>query len=183
VRFLAGVLLLDYTLWWWHRLNHVAPPLWRFHVVHHLDRDLDASTALRFHFGEMALAALFRATQVRFLGVDEEALLWWQRVLLVSILFHHSNIELPERFERRLVRVFVTPRMHGIHHSEVMEQTNSNWSSLFSWWDMLHGTFIYDVPQASITIGVEGFREDLGLPKLLALPFERSSRSALSGRS
>src|SRR6266487_1616525 len=52
VRFVASILLLDYTLWWWHRLNHIAPPLWRFHLVHHIDRDLDVSTALRFHFGE-----------------------------------------------------------------------------------------------------------------------------------
>src|SRR5206468_7668454 len=89
-KFLAGVLLLDYTLWWWHWLNHVAPPLWRFHLVHHTDRDLDVSTALRFHIGEMGLAAFFRAAQVRILGVDPDALRWWQRMLLLSILFHHS---------------------------------------------------------------------------------------------
>src|ERR1700720_2684515 len=110
IRFVAGFLLLDYTLWWWHRLNHIAPPLWRFHLVHHIDRDLDVSTALRFHFGEMALAAFFRAAQVRLLGVDEDALIWWQRMLLVSILFHHSNLRLPENVERELVRVIVTPR-------------------------------------------------------------------------
>jgi sterol desaturase/sphingolipid hydroxylase (fatty acid hydroxylase superfamily) len=174
LRFIASVLLLDYTLWWWHWLNHIAPPLWRFHLVHHVDRDLDSTTALRFHFGEMALAALFRAAQVRFLGVDEEALVWWQRMLLVSILFHHSNIRLPAHLERRLVRLLVTPRMHGIHHSVVKEETNSNWSSLLSCWDMLHGTFIYDLAEEAIIIGVPAWenRTELTIGKLLAMPFE-----------
>jgi sterol desaturase/sphingolipid hydroxylase (fatty acid hydroxylase superfamily) len=174
IRFVAAVLLLDYTLWWWHRLNHIAPALWRFHLVHHIDRDLDVTTALRFHFGEMGLAAFFRAAQVRILGVDADALIWWQRMLLVSILFHHSNLRLPENVERELVRVIVTPRMHGIHHSEIEEQANSNWASLFSWWDMLHGTFIYE--QAQPLIGAPGWEgsEEPGLGSLLAIPFRRT---------
>ncbi|MDQ6799383.1 MAG: sterol desaturase family protein [Acidobacteriota bacterium] len=182
IRVVAGVLLLDYTLWWWHRLNHTLPPLWRFHVVHHIDRDLDVSTALRFHFGEMGLAAFFRAAQVRILGVDPEALLWWQRMLLVSILFHHSNLQLPENVERELVRFIVTPRMHGIHHSQIEAETNSNWSSLFSWWDRLHRTFIYDVPQP--VIGAPGWEgsEDPGLGSLLAIPFRRAPEPQRSRR-
>jgi len=183
IRFIASILLLDYTLWWWHRLNHVAPPLWRFHLVHHIDRDLDVSTALRFHFGEMGLAAFFRAAQVRILGVDPDALVWWQRMLLVSILFHHSNLRLPENVERELVRFIVTPRMHGIHHSQIEAETNSNWSSLFSWWDMLHGTFIYDEPQP--VIGAPGWEdaEEPGLGSLLAIPFRRTPAPPRSRRS
>jgi sterol desaturase/sphingolipid hydroxylase (fatty acid hydroxylase superfamily) len=182
IRFVAGVLLLDYTLWWWHRLNHIAPPLWRFHQVHHIDRDLDVTTALRFHFGEMGLAAFFRAAQVRILGVDADALIWWQRMLLVSILFHHSNLRLPENVERELVRFIVTPRMHGIHHSEIEEQSNSNWASLFSWWDMLHGTFIYE--QAQPVIGAPGWEgsEEPGLGNLLAIPFRRTPAPPRSHR-
>jgi len=148
------ILLLDYSLWWWHRLNHVWAPLWRFHSVHHADPDLDVSTGMRFHLGEMLPAALFRAAQVRLLGVDRRTLEWWQRMLLVSILFHHSNLRLPVRLERQLVRVLVTPRMHGIHHSDVEEQANSNWASVFSVWDSLHGTFVWDIPQETIRIGV-----------------------------
>jgi sterol desaturase/sphingolipid hydroxylase (fatty acid hydroxylase superfamily) len=182
IRFVAAVLLLDYTQWWWHRLNHIAPPLWCFHLVHHIERDLDVTTALRFHFGEMGLAAFFRAAQVRILGVDPDAFFWWQRILLVSILFHHSNLRLPENVERELVRFIVTPRMHGIHHSEVEEQTNSNWASLFSWWDMLHGTFIYE--QAQPVIGAPGWEgsEEPGLGSLLAIPFRRTPAPRRSRR-
>jgi sterol desaturase/sphingolipid hydroxylase (fatty acid hydroxylase superfamily) len=121
----------------------------------------------------MALAAFFRAAQVRILGVDSAALTWWQRMLLVSILFHHSNLRLPADLDGKLVRFVVTPRMHGIHHSDVEEETQSNWASLFTCWDMLHRTFRYDIPQERITIGVPAWREEVGLGQLLAIPFER----------
>jgi sterol desaturase/sphingolipid hydroxylase (fatty acid hydroxylase superfamily) len=150
---IAGVLLLDYTLWWWHWMNHRVPPLWTFHRFHHLDRDLDVSTGIRFHPGEMVLAGVFRAAQIAILGVDDEALRIWQQILLVSILFHHSNLRLPERVDRALTAVIVTPRMHGIHHSDRWDETNSNWSSLLSWWDWLHGTMRLDRRQSEITIG------------------------------
>jgi sterol desaturase/sphingolipid hydroxylase (fatty acid hydroxylase superfamily) len=119
---------------------------------------------------------------VRVLGVDPDALIWWQRMLLVSILFHHSNLRLPENVERELVRFIVTPRMHGIHHSQVEEQTNSNWASLFSWWDMLHRTFIYDAPQP--VIGAPGWEEsdEPGLGSLLTIPFRRSPAPQRSHR-
>lgn len=169
----ATIVLLDYTLWWWHWMSHEWPPLWRFHLVHHVDRDLDASTALRFHFGEMTFAALFRAAQIALLGVNRRGVTMWQRMLMVSIIFQHSNLRLPLKIERRLVRVLVTPRMHGIHHGDVRELASSNWSSFLSWWDMLHGTFRFDVPQEAITIGVPAWHSggELTLGKILTMPF------------
>ena len=152
LRTVIGVLLLDYTLWWWHRANHHTF-LWEFHRAHHLDPDLDVSTGIRFHPGEMALASLFREAQVRILRIDERSLLIWQRMLLVSILFHHSNLRLPEHVDRAIAYVFATPRMHGIHHSNRWEETNSNYASLFSWWDWMHGTMRLERPQSEITIG------------------------------
>jgi sterol desaturase/sphingolipid hydroxylase (fatty acid hydroxylase superfamily) len=171
---LASVVLLDYTLWWWHWANHRIPFFWRFHLVHHVDRDLDTSTALRFHFGELALSIPFRALQVLVIGVDTQGLWLWQAILFASLLFHHANIRLPAGVERRLVRLIVTPRMHGIHHSDREEETNSNWSSLLSAWDFLHGTSRLDVPQESITIGVPAYDDahDVTLGKILALPFQ-----------
>ena len=171
---LATVVLLDYTLWWWHWASHRVPFLWRFHLVHHVDRDLDASTALRFHFGELALSVPVRALQVVVIGVDVQGLWLWQTILFASILFHHSNVRLPARIERLLVLLIVTPRMHGIHHSDVIEETNSNWSSLLSAWDFLHRTSRLEVPQESITIGVPAFNDprDVTLGRILVLPFQ-----------
>ena len=173
LRIVLGFLLLDYTLYIWHWLNHRTPALWRFHAVHHIDLDLDSSTGIRFHFGELALAAGFRAAQVLLLGVDDETLRVWQQCLLLSVIFHHSNVDLPIDVERRLQAVIVTPRMHGIHHSTRAEETNTNFSSLLSCWDRMHRSLRLDVPQSAITIGIAGFLEpaDVTLERSLTLPF------------
>jgi sterol desaturase/sphingolipid hydroxylase (fatty acid hydroxylase superfamily) len=176
-----GFLLLDYTLYVWHRVNHRVPFLWRFHAVHHIDLDLDSTTGLRFHFGELTLAAWFRAAQILLLGVDRATLRAWQRMLVVSVVFHHSNLALPIAVERRLVRFLVTPRMHGIHHSTRGDEVDANYSSLLSWWDRMHRSLKLNVPQASITIGVEGFlRPDaVTLTESLRLPFRSDPRLRL----
>ena len=167
-----ALVLMDYTLYVWHVLTHRVPWLWRFHLVHHVDRDLDASTALRFHCAELVISIPWRAAQVLVIGVSPLAFTVWQTALLVSTLFHHSNVRLPIALERRLVCVVVTPRMHGIHHSTVRGETDANWSSGFTLWDRLHGTLRLDVRQEEITIGVPGYQApaDVGLPRILALP-------------
>jgi sterol desaturase/sphingolipid hydroxylase (fatty acid hydroxylase superfamily) len=166
--------LMDYTLYIWHVLMHRASWLWRFHLPHHVDLDMDASTALRFHFSELALSVPWRAGQIVLIGVSPFSLSIWQTFLMLSILLHHSNVELPSAVERWLGRLLVTPRMHGIHHSVVQAETNSNWSSGLTLWDWLHGTLRRDVPQKEITIGVPAYRapEDVILPKILAMPFK-----------
>ncbi len=172
LRFVGAFLLLDYTLWVWHWLNHKVPFFWRFHRVHHVDRDMDASTGVRFHFGELALSAGYRALQIAVIGAEPLAVSIWQSVLLGSVLFHHSNLRLPVRLERRLVRVFVTPRMHGIHHSDFQAEANSNWSSILSVWDFVQGTARLDVPQDEIEIGVAAYQDpqDVTIGKILRLP-------------
>jgi sterol desaturase/sphingolipid hydroxylase (fatty acid hydroxylase superfamily) len=178
LRTAIAIVLLDYTLWFWHYANHRIPLLWRFHLVHHVDRDMDASTALRFHFGEQALSILYRCVQIVIIGATPFSVWLWQAILFASILFHHSNVELPIAWERRLVRLIVTPRMHGIHHSDRLNETNSNWSSLFSWWDYLHRTIILGVPQDAVTIGVPAYRNpsDVTIGRILLLPFVRQRR-------
>ncbi|HEX9304667.1 MAG TPA: sterol desaturase family protein [Thermoanaerobaculia bacterium] len=175
VRVVVAFVLLDYTLWFWHWINHRVPFFWRFHSVHHVDRDLDVSTGVRFHFGELGLSVLFRALQITAIGADPVSVAIWQMLLFVSVLFHHSNTRLPLALERVLVRIVVTPRMHGIHHSDYENETNTNWSSLLSVWDYLHGTIRLDVPQQSITIGVAAFDDPkkITLGKILAMPFHR----------
>jgi sterol desaturase/sphingolipid hydroxylase (fatty acid hydroxylase superfamily) len=170
---LLSIVLLDYTLYIWHFLTHKVPLLWRFHLPHHADLDMDASTALRFHAGELVLSVPWRAAQVRVLGVSPLALALWQTLTLMEIMFHHSNLRIPLGFERLLSRVLVTPRMHGIHHSTVRQETDSNWSTIFTWPDRLHGTLRLNVPQQAITIGVASYQEpaELGLEKVLSMPF------------
>ncbi len=168
-----AVLLLDYTLYLWHILTHKIPFLWRFHRIHHADLDLTASTAIRFHFGEITISVLFRAGQVLLIGVSPKALNIWQSLLFLSILFHHSNMRLPKQFEEKLQQIIVTPRLHGIHHSTRQNEMDSNWSSGLTVWDFLHKTFRDDVPQEKITIGIENYRKEneVTLGKMLIAPF------------
>jgi len=173
---ILAVVLLDYTLYLWHVLTHKVPFLWRFHRIHHIDLDLTASTAIRFHFGEMTISVLFRAGQILLIGVSPQALQIWQTLLFMSVFFHHSNVRLPKTFENKLQKIIVTPRLHGIHHSIEETEMNSNWSSVLTIWDFLHGTFRNDVLQNEITIGVKGFDEesDVTFGKMLIEPFTKN---------
>ena len=175
VELLAGLLILDYAIFLWHIALHRAPLLWRFHEVHHSDRDLDVSTALRFHAGEMVFSVLWRAALILLLGIRPSTLAVWHTLLFVSVLFHHSNLRLPLALERALGVLLVTPRLHGIHHSVVSAEMNSNLSSGLTLWDRLHRTLRTDVRQESITIGVADVStpEALRLRSLILRPFVR----------
>lgn len=172
---ISAVVLLDYTLYIWHVLTHKTPFLWRFHLVHHVDLDLDASTALRFHFGELVISVAWRAAQILFIGVSPGAFAWWQLFLFPSVLFHHSNVRLPVELEKKLNRFIVTPRLHGIHHSSVRNEADSNWSTGLTVWDWLHGTLKSDVPQSEIVVGVPAYQnsDDVTLTRILPLPFAK----------
>lgn len=181
LQMVLAVVLLDYTLYVWHILTHRLSWLWRFHQVHHVDLDLDSSTALRFHFGEHLLSIPWRAGQILLIGVSPMTLAYWQTALLIEIIFHHSNVKLPLGAERLLSIAIVTPRMHGIHHSIVSEETDSNFSSGLTIWDRLHGTLRLNVPQDQLTIGVPAYQlpQEVTLGNILHMPFFKQKASRI----
>ena len=132
--------ILDCWIYWWHRANHELPFLWRFHEVHHLDEFLDASSALRFHFGEVLLSSLVRAGVIILLGVPLLSVVVFETLLALSAMFHHSNLRLPHRLERALSFLIVTPSIHWVHHHAIRRDTDSNYSALLSVWDRLFGS-------------------------------------------
>jgi sterol desaturase/sphingolipid hydroxylase (fatty acid hydroxylase superfamily) len=174
VRTAIAVLLMDYTLYWWHVLLHRIPHLWRDHVPHHIDRDLDTSTGIRFHFLEFIASVPWRCAQVLLIGVGPRELKLWQQLTLAEVLFHHSNVRLPLEIERVLTWFVVTPRMHGIHHSVVREERDSNFSSGLTLWDRLHGTGNFDIERDDPVIGLpeDGRPGEVRLFDTLALPFK-----------
>ncbi len=176
--FVIGFLLMDLTFYYWHRLNHEIPLLWRFHNVHHADPDLDVTTSMRFHCVEIAYSSVFRLIQLGLLGVNPFTFFCYEFVFQACTFFHHSNMKLPIRFERILNKIIVTPRMHGIHHSNYREETNRNYSVVFSFWDRLHQTIKLNIPQQAITIGVPGYLRstDNTLINLLLMPFKTQRR-------
>ena len=171
----VSFLWMDLTFYWWHVANHRFGFLWRFHNVHHIDPDLDVSTGFRFHVGEVAMSSVFRVIQVTVIGISAPAFAAYEIVFQANTLFHHSNVRLPIRLERLLNKVLVTPRMHGIHHSQIQGETNSNYGVVFPWWDRLHRTLGLNVPQAEIKIGVPGYArpEDNRFLDTVLMPFRK----------
>lgn len=174
---MAAVLLMDYTYYLWHVATHKVPFLWRFHRVHHVDPDLDMSTAVRFHALDMLVSTPMRMLQVRISGADPATHNIWRGFFFGSVLFHHSNLRLPDGVDEALSTVITTPKMHGIHHSEREDEMDSNWSAGFSLWDRLHGTFRVDVPQHEIRVGVDDplARRDIALLPALESPFRATA--------
>jgi len=164
------LVLLDLFIYWWHRANHEVQALWRFHEVHHLDARMDATTAVRFHLGEVALSALVRACVIVAAEIPLTSVLVFETLVLLSSLFHHADIRLSPRLERALAWVVVTPSHHRVHHHALRADTDSNYATVLSVWDRIFGTRRPWLPPGGVRFGIEG-REDLALPALLGRPF------------
>jgi sterol desaturase/sphingolipid hydroxylase (fatty acid hydroxylase superfamily) len=171
-------LLLDYGNYIWHYLNHKLAFLWRFHVVHHTDPDLDITTAFRFHFGELIGSVFSRGAIVLLTGATPEVVLVYEIAFEAATQFHHSNLKMPIALEKILNFVIVTPRMHGIHHSVIRQQTDSNYSVIFSFWDRIHRTACLNVDQNLVVTGVPSYsnQSELTILYLLKLPFTKIRR-------
>jgi sterol desaturase/sphingolipid hydroxylase (fatty acid hydroxylase superfamily) len=164
------VLVLDFLIYWWHRANHEVPILWRFHSVHHLDETLDTTTAVRFHFGEVLLSALARAGVILVIGFPLSSVLVFETLVLMAALFHHSNLALPAGAEAMLSRIVITPSIHWVHHHAIKRDTDSNYGTVFSFWDPLFRSKSRARRELGMTIGVEGRAEET-LPRLILHPF------------
>ncbi|MBA3284659.1 MAG: sterol desaturase family protein [Nitrosopumilus sp.] len=170
---IISFLLLDYSNYIWHILLHKLPVLWRFHLVHHTDLDLDITTAFRFHFGEMIASLFFRGAAVLLIGVSPVMVLIYEIAFEAATQFHHSNTKLPFNLEKFLNFLIVTPRMHCIHHSMIKKETDSNYSVIFSFWDRIHKTVRLNIHQNEIVTGVPAYADEreLTIGNLLKLPF------------
>lgn len=156
---LLALVLFDGWQYVWHRLNHRWSWLWRFHAVHHTDLDLDASSAVRFHTIEILLSSLLRLAVLPVLGLSMSQLLMYELIALPVIFFHHSNVRVPGALDRMLRWLIVTPSIHRVHHSELKPETDSNYASLFSFWDRLFGTRGLHAASGDIVFGLgERFR-------------------------
>lgn len=172
VEFALALVALDLAIYWQHRATHAWPPLWRLHRVHHTDAVLDASTALRFHPIEIALSMAYKVVVVVALGIDPLAVLVFEIVLNATALFSHANMQLPERIDRALARLIVTPAMHRVHHAPDAQRTNSNYGFCLSIWDRLFGSFRgFRHRQDGEGFGVAGMVADESVTAMLKRPF------------
>ena len=172
---IGAIVLLDCWQYWWHRINHRVPLLWRFHAVHHSDADMDASSGVRFHTGEILLSFAARLVVLPLIGLTAPQMLLYEALSLPVILFHHSNIRVSARTDRTLRWLIATPWMHLVHHSRWQPETDSNYSSFLSIWDRLFGSFRLRDKPGEIVLGLEDYaeREWRPLSGLLLAPFRR----------
>ena len=154
---LAALVLFDAWMYLWHRANHAVPFLWRFHRMHHSDPEVDATTGLRFHIGEIVISSTLRLAVIPLLGMQLWQVILNETLLLPVIAFHHSNVALPEAWDRRLRAVIVSPNMHRVHHSDWQPETDSNFSSIFSWWDRIGKSFRLRKDVRSLRYGLREF--------------------------
>jgi len=170
-----AIVLLDGWMYLWHRLNHAVGLLWRFHSVHHSDEDVDATSAVRFHTGEIVLSSLARLAVVPVLGITIGQLLVYELILLPVIMFHHSNVRVPHSIDRVVRLVIVTPWMHWVHHSRYQPETDSNFASILSVWDRVFGTYRLRSDPRTLNLGLDGYDRNRSstLWGMLVSPFRR----------
>lgn len=159
LRLAVGLILFDIWMYVWHRLNHEIGLFWRFHIVHHTDIQMDSTTALRFHPIEMVFSSGLNLLIVLLLGMQVKELIIYKALLLPVILFHHSNVYLPDRLDAGLRRLAVSPNMHRVHHSYHHFETNSNYGSVFTLWDRIFRTYREHPDPRAIRFGLEVMRE------------------------
>lgn len=174
---LLAVILLDLLIYGQHVLFHRLPWLWRVHRVHHADHEFDVTTGLRFHPVEILLSMAIKMAAVTLLGAAALAVLIFEVLLNATSMWSHSNIRLPERIDRLLRPVLVTPDMHRTHHSVIPRETHSNFGFNLACWDRLFGTY-REAPEAGhegMTIGIPGFRSgaELRLTGMLLMPLRQ----------
>jgi sterol desaturase/sphingolipid hydroxylase (fatty acid hydroxylase superfamily) len=139
---IIGVLALDFSSWLVHLVMHKAPALWRFHLIHHSDNNVDVTTGLRHHPGDSFLRGLFFLLLIFISGAPIYSVMIYQTLVVLSTAFTHANINLPKKLDRALSLILVSPNMHKVHHHWKQPYTDSNYGAVFSIWDRLLGTFM-----------------------------------------
>ena len=170
----AGIALLDLAIYFQHVMFHAVPALWRLHRVHHADLDFDVTTGARFHPMEILISTAIKCAAIAALGAPVISVFVFEIVLNATAMFNHANASLPQRLERWLRWLVVTPDMHRVHHSVRYEESSSNFGFNLPWWDRLFGTYRARprLGHDAMTIGVDAFRspQDLRLDRLLVQP-------------
>ena len=166
-----GLLLLDLAYYFWHRLNHTNSFLWRFHSVHHLDTQLDVTTSLRFHFGELLLSSLFKTILILFLGAPISVFIFYEILLSACNQFHHSNIKLSDNLDQILSKFIVTPKYHTNHHTVMKDSRNANYSSILTIWDSIFFTYKDAKIEDRQYLGLDDRSKEFGLIQYIRHPF------------
>lgn len=170
-----SVAFLDFVIYLQHVMFHAVPSLWRLHMMHHADMDIDLTTGSRFHPVEIVLSMLIKMAAVMVIGAPAVGVILFEVLLNGTAMFNHGNVFLPLELDGVLRLFVVTPDMHRVHHSVLPFETNSNFGFNVPWWDRLMGTYRPQPRKGhqGMTIGLNQFRDPsrLSLLRILAMPF------------
>lgn len=173
---LIGLMILDLiSAWFAHWIQHKVRWMWKFHLIHHTDTHVDATSANRHHPGESVVRFLFTTLAVLVTGAPMWMVLLYQSLSVVLSQFNHANISLPEWMDRAISWFIVSPNMHKVHHHYVLPYTDSNYGNIFSVWDRLFGTFM-TIERDQLVYGVDTHmheHEHANLVRLLMIPFQK----------
>lgn len=170
-----GVLALDFSSWLVHFVMHKSPVLWRFHLIHHSDNNVDVTTGLRHHPGDSLLRGMFFMLLIFVSGAPMYSVMIYQTLVVLSTAFTHANISLPSKLDRALSFILVSPNMHKVHHHWKQPYTDSNYGAVFSFWDRILGTFMKLDPK-NIRYGLDRYypnEKDEDLASLMKKPFQK----------
>jgi sterol desaturase/sphingolipid hydroxylase (fatty acid hydroxylase superfamily) len=173
---IVSILVLDLYMYLWHRVMHTWPLAWRFHRVHHTDRSMNVSTAYRFHPIEVLSSSLPKLVLIWGLGISANIVLTYELIFTVVVALQHSNFALPQSLDRLLAYAIVTPDYHRIHHSQIQSESQSNYGSVFVWWDRIFQSHTADVEPSGLRLGVSDESRDLNVWQLIELPLKTSSK-------
>ena len=142
IEIILTVIILDFIIWGQHLLSHKIPFVWRFHRMHHTDRDLDVTTAVRFHPFEIIFSMFIKITSIYILGASAIAVIIFEIMLNGMAMFNHANLKIPFRIENILRKFIVTPDLHRIHHSIYIDEHNKNFGFSLSIWDKIFKCYL-----------------------------------------
>ena len=182
VSFVLAMIVLDGWMYIWHRANHAIPILWRFHRMHHSDNQMDVTTASRFHLGEHVLSNGLRLGLIPVMGLSIWQLVSYEIFVIAMTQLQHANISLGKR-DRWMRLLFVTPDMHKVHHSRWQPETDSNYATVFSFWDRIAKTFRLRTDLENIEFGLDSFDDPQWqtIRGLLKTPFRRKPQDPNHG--
>ena len=175
VEILGAIILLDFVIYGQHVLFHSIPFLWSLHKVHHSDVEIDVTTGVRFHPGEIVISMLIKIGAIMVIGAPIAAVLIFEVLLNATAMFNHGNVHIPAQVDRKLRWILVTPDMHRVHHSVLPHECNRNFGFNLPWWDRVFGTYLNEPSKGheGMAIGLEQYRDPTQLTwlNLIALPF------------
>ena len=153
LKIIPALLIIDCFMYWWHRMNHRLPFLWRFHKFHHQDLYLNSTSAIRFHPAEIIISGLLRIIVFIPLGIEKKQLAIYEKIFFPVITLHHSNIEISQGLDFFLRKFIVSPEMHRIHHSDKLSEAHTNFGSVLPYWDMVFGSYT-SLPAENLQFGI-----------------------------